>query len=89
MGPPLVRQERRKRRGAAAAEFALAAPILFLFRFVGVAITQATGSGSNMNISVQPVATLDPTVNYDPSTVVPAGEGPSSTTSLALPKFTQ
>jgi Flp pilus assembly protein TadG len=57
--------------------------------FVGVTIRQASGNGTNMNISVQPVATLDPTVNYDPSTVVPAGEGSSLTTIFALPKLTQ
>ena len=57
--------------------------------FVGVTIAQADGSGSNMNISVQPVATLDPTLTYDPSTVVPAGEGSSGTTTFAVPKLTQ
>ncbi|MEI8374371.1 MAG: pilus assembly protein TadG-related protein [Planctomycetota bacterium] len=57
--------------------------------FVGVSITQADGSGSNLNISVQPVATVDPTMNYDPNTVVPAGEGSSTITTFALPKLTQ
>jgi hypothetical protein len=42
---------------------------------------------SNMNISVQPVATIDPTVIYNPSAVVPAGQGSSSTTMFSLPKL--
>ena len=43
---------------------------------------------SNMNISVRkPVATIDPTVIYNPSTVVPAGQGSSSTTMFSLPKL--
>ena len=57
--------------------------------FVGVTISHASGSGVNMNISVQPVATLDGTAIYDPTTIVPAGEGSSTTTTFALPKLTQ
>jgi Flp pilus assembly protein TadG len=57
--------------------------------FVGVTITQATGSGSNMNISVQPSAALDPTLIFNSSSVVPAGEGSSTVTTMALPKLTQ
>jgi hypothetical protein len=57
--------------------------------FVGVEITQATGNGSNMNISVQPAAVIDATLTYDPTTLVPAGEGPTTVTTFALPKLVQ
>jgi Flp pilus assembly protein TadG len=55
--------------------------------FVGVTINQATGNGTNMNISVQPAGVIDPTLNYDPTTLVPAGEGSTTTTTFALPKL--
>jgi Flp pilus assembly protein TadG len=57
--------------------------------FVGVTITEATGNGQNMNISVQPAAVIDPTLTYDPNTLVPAGEGSTTTTTFALPKLVQ
>jgi Flp pilus assembly protein TadG len=54
--------------------------------FVGVTISQADASGNNMTISVQPAATIDPTANYSSSSVVPAGEGSASITTM-LPKL--
>jgi Flp pilus assembly protein TadG len=59
--------------------------------FAGVKITEATGNGNNMNISVQPAAEADATVNYDPTKVVPAGEGSAATTTTTfiLPKLVQ
>jgi Flp pilus assembly protein TadG len=59
--------------------------------FAGVKITEASGNGTNMNISVQPAGEADATVNYDPTTITPAGEGSSSTTTTTfiLPKLVQ
>jgi Flp pilus assembly protein TadG len=55
--------------------------------FVGITISEADGNGSNMTIAIQPSATIDPTANYDSSSVVPAGEGSTTVTTMVAPKL--
>jgi hypothetical protein len=57
--------------------------------FVGVTISEADSTGSNMNIAIQPAATIDATANYLSSSVVPAGEGSASVTTMIPPKLVQ
>jgi len=60
-----------------------------LVGFGGATVSEVRGNGVNLEISIQPCATLDPTVLYRSTTITPAGTGSGLITTAAAPKLTQ